>query len=880
MAGKDLRALFASNDRDLHVADAFTNREAQWAAVTCALTEQLRTVTARGFDVQDVEAPRDNVVCFHGTGGIGKSTLARRIEASLADRDQPAQWPPLRIAARVLPIRIDLARAAGADLERVVLSLRLAVTVLQRPMPAFDLAFARYWEQAHPGEDLQDYLHRTSSAFARFADAASLPEQLKDTLSDVAQAVAVPGAVVGAAARLASAAARAVRERRSTVRALAGCARLADLLEADPDTELLSYLPHLLAYDLAQVHGKDPVLPVVLLDTFEDTGDRIHRDLERYLQRVVWLMPNVLFVVSGRNRLQWGDQDVVGQLDWTGPAAWPGLAGAGRRQLLVGDFTTADSEDYLARRLTLAGQPLIEANIRAQLAARSAGLPLYLDLAVMRFLEVRRTRTPSSEDFDMDFAALIARTMADLTPEERDALRAAALFEEFSVPLVTAAAGLPQEAAAARLVQRPFVDQDPAGQWRYHLHRAVRTALLGTADTSDDAWSERDWHNAAARAFTALGAEWKQGVPGDRRLLVACLRQGLALARDHRLDLDWLEHGAFAYTADSVWEPLTPPAALTTGPGTDQGPVALLTELLSALARRQHEPRPRTADRLQAVVDAHRLPPALQDMALYYLAKVQRDLGRTRESAAGMRHVLAGAGRYAAPARRGLAHLSRIGGDFPTALHTAADLGWAGRQHRVEGDIHWPNGHFERAARAYRSARTDAEQHRIQGEAATSQAMRALVLAFADPDRADGEIELAEQLLRPLVLRASGLNADLAALARDAGTGPGPDGDVPGRIAAVRAQIQAAGLTQLTAQADLVLVLHHAVRGESTEAAELAQRIHQQAPANGDHAYLAHIASFLAEQPLPDDAHPVTWLDSETAVRERWLRLLQTRRSR
>lgn len=372
MAGKDLRALFASNDRDLNVADAFTNREAQWGAVASALAAQLRTVTAPGFDVQDVEAPRDNVVCFHGTGGIGKSTLARRIEASLAGRDRPAQWPPLQVAARVLPIRIDLARAAGADLERVVLSLRLAVTGLQRPMPAFDLAFARYWEQVHPGEDLQDYLHRSSSAFARFADAASLPEQLKDTLADVAQAVAVPGAVVGAAARLASAAARAVRERRSTVRALAGCARLADLLEAEPDTELLSYLPHLLAYDLAQAHSKTPVLPVVLLDTFEDAGDRIHRDLERYLQRVVWLMPNVLFVVSGRNRLQWGDQDVVGQLDWAGPTAWPGLAGAGRRQLLVGDFTTADSEDYLARRLTVAGRPLIEAGIRAHTGKAAA----------------------------------------------------------------------------------------------------------------------------------------------------------------------------------------------------------------------------------------------------------------------------------------------------------------------------------------------------------------------------------------------------------------------------------------------------------------------------------------------------------------------------
>lgn len=501
MAGRDLRALFASNDRALDVDEAFTNRDEQWAAIRSALAAQLRTITAPDFDVQDVEAHRDNVLVIHGVGGIGKSTLTHRIEAALARHERPAQWPALDLAVRVLPVRIDLARAAGTDLERVVLSLRLALTALKKPMPAFDLAFARYWEHAHPGEDLTDHLRRSASAYARFADAVALPEQLRDTLGDVAQALAVPGAVLGAAARLASAAAKAVRDHRIAVRALTGCTRLADLLEADPDTDLLSYLPHLLAYDLTQLRTEVPVLPVMLLDTFEDAGDRSHRDLERLLQRVVWLMPNVLFVVCGRNRLQWGDTGLEGQLDWTGPTAWPGLAAPGRRQLLIGDFSPADSEDYLARRLTTGGRPLISEEIRQQLVEQSAGLPLYLDLAVMRYLEIRRTREPRPADFDGDFAALVTRTMADLPPEERTVLRAASLLEEFSIPLVTAAAGLPVEAAAVRLVERPFVQEDPAGQWRYHLHRAVRTPLLTAADPGDDAWSPRDWDRAASRAF-------------------------------------------------------------------------------------------------------------------------------------------------------------------------------------------------------------------------------------------------------------------------------------------------------------------------------------------------------------------------------------------
>ncbi|MFC9622309.1 hypothetical protein ACFTXM_20715 [Streptomyces sp. NPDC056930] len=67
-------------------------------------------------------------------------------------------------------------------------------------------------------------------------------------------------------------------------------------------------------------------MPGVLLDSFEDTGDRTHRDLERLLQRPVWRTPNVFFVITGRSRLQWAEEGLQGQLDWTGPSAGPGPA--------------------------------------------------------------------------------------------------------------------------------------------------------------------------------------------------------------------------------------------------------------------------------------------------------------------------------------------------------------------------------------------------------------------------------------------------------------------------------------------------------------------------------------------------------------------------
>jgi hypothetical protein len=38
VAGRDLRALFGSNDMEIDAPEAFTDREAQWQAVTTALT--------------------------------------------------------------------------------------------------------------------------------------------------------------------------------------------------------------------------------------------------------------------------------------------------------------------------------------------------------------------------------------------------------------------------------------------------------------------------------------------------------------------------------------------------------------------------------------------------------------------------------------------------------------------------------------------------------------------------------------------------------------------------------------------------------------------------------------------------------------------------
>jgi aminopeptidase N len=95
----------------------FTNREGEWSAVVDSIRNVAAAVADPGFDPEDVESPRRNVLSFYGVGGVGKTTLSRRIQLQLADSSAGvSQWvapdPPL---PRMLPVGIDLSRQGGMD---------------------------------------------------------------------------------------------------------------------------------------------------------------------------------------------------------------------------------------------------------------------------------------------------------------------------------------------------------------------------------------------------------------------------------------------------------------------------------------------------------------------------------------------------------------------------------------------------------------------------------------------------------------------------------------------------------------------------------------------------------------------------------------------
>ncbi|KIF05681.1 ATP/GTP-binding protein, partial [Streptomyces sp. RSD-27] len=221
-------------------------------------------------------------------------------------------------------------------------------------------------------------------------------------------------------------------------------------------------------------------------------------------------------------------------------------------------------------------------------------------------------------------------------------------------------------------------------------------------------------------------------------------------------------------------------------------------------------------------------------------------------------------------ARRGLANLARLAGDFPTALAAVPTLGWKGRHHRVLGDIRWSQADTAAAVSAFEAGRTEAEQHGAAGERAMMQVRLALAVSFADPDRADDELALAHQLLDGLDQRSNTLLAQVVALIKDAGTS-----GVTDRAQSLNAEIEAAGLPFLHRFVELALAFHHAVRGEEQDQAATIDRL-RTLTATGDFAYFCDIASFMAALPLPGPS-PIRWTTGEDDVRTAWRGLVQAR---
>ena len=669
------------------------------------------------------------------------------------------------------------------------------------------------------------------------------------------------------------------------------------LLQAESDIESLSYYPHLLSWDLSELSKrlKEGFHVIVFMDTFEDVAQGSHRNFERLLQRMVWLMPNVLFVISGRNRLDWAEPSSAGEVSWSGPMSWPGLvvsASSEPTQHLMGYLSQDDSAKFLRIRLQSGDRPLIPENIRAHIARESEGYPLYLDMAIARYMQITSSgATPEPTDFAGGFPGLISRVLRDLDSEERRLVRILSLLDSFDIELAVNIAELRSEAVAIRLAQRTFVDLDDEAAFPYSIHRLIRHEMQQATD-GPDAFTAADWSRYAQSAFDKLGERYYQASHArDRPTANSALNQALRLADEHHLDLGWCVDAAYRFIEDSLWEgsvrPLIGPALAT--------PAAALAQTLLAIVSQRMEGRynttmqtledvmstdlRETARVLQEVLATDLLTGEARDLATYYAAEALRELGNGAETERLIRSIAGHGSRMADLAAKGMVHRLRRLGRFRELRELIDAQPQEAVWLQMAGTLSWSQGLLPQAKREYETSRALFQEAGYVGNADELLGSLAFVCGLIGDDGSDNVSLVAEgnETLRTSRNTWARLMAQLGASMLEA------DGseETAAKILVVGEEGEAAGLTSIESYARFSLCLNAAL-SDNPQALKRARADLASHVTVEDFQWLLEIADFWSDQAEPDDKQPASadWLDGISETRIRWQQVLLSRRAR
>ncbi|HEX3593229.1 MAG TPA: hypothetical protein VHV74_26700 [Pseudonocardiaceae bacterium] len=703
MPRSNLRSAFALGlGSSIAAQQVFTNRITEVAAFEASLIN-LRGQIERApiTPVTDRQVPRTNVLVYFGVGGIGKTTLSAELRRRFSMHQD--EFP-------CAAVHIDLAEPGATDLEAYILHLRARLGHLASHWNAFDLAFSAYWERAHPGEPLREFVTK-NSALKRTAAAIGISDQISSTLTDLITD-GFPG-IVGVAHKVASIVYTQARQAIAQHRTLSKCELLPDLIEADASLDTLAYFPYLLAWDLSQESAPMPQA-AVFVDTFESIAAHTNREFERWLQRSIFLMPNVLFVITGRNRLDWADLDSTEELDYVGIERWPYLhaahSEADPRQHLVGYLSLNDARSYLETALTDDSRPAIPEQIRSKIAKASGGLPLYLDLAVNEFLDqVARGRTPQAGDFGQPLGSVVSRLLRDLEKDERRLLRAAALVSAFDLDLLRAGCPEVPDAVQRRFRDRPFLELDTDRVLPYALHRTLRETIRQADVDLRDSWSERERKAVASRMAEHLrGVSSAASADGDRGAEIAVFQLAMELTA--------ITGSFFAWTVPAAQRLLT--AGSWDIPFFESDVPGDVVRGMAVGLRGARERRAGNVDNslrlMNAALSYSKLPVELVEFLMLHRAHALRVSGRYAEAAVDYTALAGATGELSIEALYWLTDYQFLDGRFSDALRALEQISELGNLEsghlggevlRLRGHVFRVNGMFSDAVRSYSHAR-------------------------------------------------------------------------------------------------------------------------------------------------------------------------------
>ena len=727
----------------------FTDRLPLAAAFDSSVQYLLDEVQMRPPSSQvDLSVPRRNVLHFFGVGGIGKSALLRQLAHRTRDEPDASPstpgWAKFPFAGkRILSGSFDIAQSTST-IESLVLKIRASLSPLgSEYLRPFDILLGRYWLAQHPGQDIRASL-RSSSEGSQVALYKLMSEQIAVSLEQAAAAAFGHSLSASGAVSFISSISSKVLDALSLRRIGVELPFFQDLIDAPPDGKSLPFYPMALAWAIANVNPSKPHQFVFFIDHLEQMGE----NMERQVNQLIWSVPNALFVLAGRNQLDWAKR-YDGSLFRGGAEHWPHLASElapNPRQHRLGNLSQPDSETFL--RASISEKTSLEQDDIAAIAANSKGLPLHLELVVQHLwtasgpLDVKAIATAP-------FREIGRRAVQDLSSQEQMALYVVATLEEFDPQALLESADTNELDGIRSLITKPIVEYLPEALIPFRVERSMVEVLFDVLSKDEAEISLVSWKRICTRVFEyALD----QVEAGKQQLF--WFRQALRLAIGFGFESSRLFEGVASVLKKSNWDTSWRVAEMPWSCASEELAAELrrLAQAVELVMSRQLQDRGTVASSLGELLSHIEVDDERFDFARYFMAEALRDSGQVDQASSVLSSIRDSKRPWAREATHASAHILRRQGKFIELRCLLDENSALPKIERLRADYEWPHGSFQAAVANYELAAQRANAKGDKGEEQLCLAFRAWMLTLCGNKQAE---EAAQEVSTSSVIYSS-----------------------------------------------------------------------------------------------------------------------------
>ena len=327
------------------------------------------------------------ILTYYGIGGIGKTSLLKELKKTAKDRSEVEQWD-------LSLVNLDFDSDHISSAAEALYAFRV-----QWPgdSPLFDFALAKYWViQGRTIDQIRKQVIREDSLLFDLLEAGA-------SFADVF----VPAKLVK----------KLFSKGSDFLRRHGHLANRFEHIESLTEAEVAEWLPVLLGEEIERWVITTNKHMLVFIDGYEQLLTNGQFKLGKlcagvWLQELLGSAKKGLFVICGRNYLDWGDHN----------SEWKAYL----EQHRLGMLANEDADTFLL------GIPVIEDEVRKAIINSSHGVPLYLDLcASIYVLKKQAGEAINEEDFQGAEGHVIDRFLSNLDREQAEAVRALSCLDGF-----------------------------------------------------------------------------------------------------------------------------------------------------------------------------------------------------------------------------------------------------------------------------------------------------------------------------------------------------------------------------------------------------------------------------------------------------------------